>query len=210
MLHHFLRTVRKKNIEFVAAATGSTASGTSVTVNKPTGTATGDIMFFVGGSAAGANRNWTQLTGWTEIFDEGNSPSLGIQYRVVDGSEGASFTFTGNFSGNALVAGIATFRNAAYDVIGSIGTASSGGNCTAPQITVTQNNSFLLAAFANQNDTGTFPAPTGMSTAFSSTGAGSCALFYESINSGASGSRSSNPNGSSGEVSGVLFSIKPS
>lgn len=210
MLHHFLRAVGKRKVEFVASATGSNGSGEIVTINKPSGTQSGDIMVFVGGSAAGANRSWTQLSGWTEIIDPGVPPTLGVQYRVADGTEGSSFSFTGTFAGNALVGGIATFRYGAYDTVGSVGTAGSGGNCTAPQITVSQNNSMLLAAFANQSSSGTFTTPTGMTSAFSSTGAGSCALFYQSVNSGASGSRSSDPAGTSGAVAGVLLSLKPS
>ena len=107
-------------IEIINVAFGNTTSGSSVTVSKPANVQVGDLMIFAGSSGnAASGRAWTQLTGWTEIADAGGMINLGVQHRRVDGTEGASFTFTGNFSGDAMAGYLAVFRNAKIDVVGT-------------------------------------------------------------------------------------------
>jgi len=78
----------------------------SVVVSKPTGTVAGDLLVAFGGATDSVgNFNVLIPTGWTEIrldtldINEDTSvtnTSLRSMYRVTDGTEGATFTFTTN------------------------------------------------------------------------------------------------------------------
>lgn len=207
MLSHFLRAAAK-NINFVASATAE-GTASSVTVNKPTGTVQGDIMvaWMINRSTSG--RTWTQLTGWTKAAQQTTPANVAVQYKVAGASEGSTYTFVSD-GGNNCIAGIATFRYGAYDTVGTIGTATSGGNCTASAITVASDNCVVLAMFA-QNAGGSFPTPTGFTQIYNVTHSGNdaqLACFYKVVSKGSTGNVSSDPSGT-GSVAGVLLSIKP-
>lgn len=199
---------------YVAAAqthNGATNTNTLV-ISKPTGTQQYDLMIAVMAIGFASALTWTGDTGWTEILDQNASPDLRIAYKVAGASEGSSYTFTCSSSVTALTGCILTYRGADYDAIGTIGTAASGGNCTAGAVTASSDNSILLAAFAINAIGGiTFPTPSGMSLVTEYTGAnqGDWAIFSQAVNTGSSGTKSCDPSGASGAVSGVLLSIKP-
>jgi hypothetical protein len=143
-------------IEIVNVSLGSTTSGSSVTVSKPANVQVGDLMIFAGSSGnASSNRAWTQLTGWTEIVDNGGMINLGVQHRRVDGTEGASFTFTGTFSGDSIAGYLAVFRNAKIDDVGSPREEIGNGYqfVATPEVTAIASNSIVLAIYGK--DTGT-------------------------------------------------------
>ncbi len=90
-----------------AATTGSNA-GNNLTINKPTGVVSGDVMIV--NICKYPNNNTPVLAGWTLIA---GPASLGgtnysyLLYRVADGTEGASFTFalgTTTYGAGAIVA----------------------------------------------------------------------------------------------------------
>jgi len=92
---------------------------TILSITKPTGTTTGDLMIaFVGTRDEGAERTWTGPAGWTEIYDETasgsqNGPDMAAYYKVANASEAASYSFT--CSGSEPLAGaIVTYRNGEY------------------------------------------------------------------------------------------------
>lgn len=76
----------------------STATaGTSHVVNLPAGLVSGNLILVltnIGSTAATFNT----LTGWNEIVDEGSANGITMWYRVADGSEGATVTFTSSAS----------------------------------------------------------------------------------------------------------------
>jgi hypothetical protein len=82
-----------------ASAATSQAGASSAAMAMPGGIKVGDLLvgFFGHGNAAGTteptNAGWTKLGSWVSI---GGSPAraLSTQYRVVDGSEGASMAFS--------------------------------------------------------------------------------------------------------------------
>lgn len=191
------------------ASTQNGSTGATLTISKPTGTTQNNLMIAIMVSGNDVGTTWTGDTGWTEIKDQNASPDLRIAYKIAGASEGDSYTFTNSSSADYLSGCILTYRNAAYDTIGTVGTATSGGNCTAAQITVANNMSILIAAFANDRDSVTFPTPAGMSAVISDSGANSpsYAIFSQLVNAGASGTKSSDCSGSSGYVAGVLLSI---
>jgi hypothetical protein len=132
--------------EFIASAqTQRTTSGSSLTIDKPSGTEEGDLMVAV--MATPVNSTWTGASEWTEVADQGSSPSLRIAYKVAGASEGASYTFTSSASSTSSGC-ILTYRYAAYDTIASSFTGASSGIVQPSQIAPTQSQSVLLACVA--------------------------------------------------------------
>lgn len=203
----------KPRPSFVASAKAQNTTGAAtLDIGKPSGVSQGDLMVaFVGTDDAGGMCTWTPPAGWTEVRDQGLWPNLTVAYKVAGASEGSSYTWTGSDTVGLKSGVIAAYRGAAYDTVGTIGTASSGGNCTAGGVTAASDNSILLGCFFVGVAARTFPAPSGMSSVNSDadTSAPSWALFSENIGAGATGSRSSDPSGTTGSVAGVLLAIKP-
>jgi len=86
----------------------NTSASTTIVINKPTGVIAGDVMIASilqnetdndnGGLANPTATGWTLIDGRT-TFSEGNTNGLNawygsVFYRVADGSEGTTFTFT--------------------------------------------------------------------------------------------------------------------
>ena len=198
---------------FLASAKAQNSTGTAtLVISKPSGVAAGHLLVaFVGTDEVAGMSTWTVPSGWTELRDQGLWPHLCVAYKVAGASEGSSYTFTSSDTGGLKSGVIVAYTGAAYDTVGAIGTASSGGNCTAPQVTVAADNSVLLAAFFVAVASSSFPAPSGMNSLDSDAGSTSPSwnVFAQAVNAGASGSRASNPSGAAGNVAGVLLSIKP-
>jgi hypothetical protein len=132
--------------EFVSATTASQANGVSanLTINTPSGTASGDLLIAVLVNAA--NVSYNQLTGWTRLVNATTGFGSSLQYRIADGTEGASFTFTAA-SGTAACAGsVMRFRYAASCYVGTVGTGNSTSP-SAPGVTITKNKSLVLSVF---------------------------------------------------------------
>jgi hypothetical protein len=144
MLSHLLRAAPKtKGIEVVATTTFySTAITSALTMTKPTGTATGNLMV-AWLTKSGGSDTYAQPTGWTELIDIGTlNNSFMLAYKVANGSEPADYTWTTTgTSFNNKAGNIITFANATYD---SSAGASSNTTTTAPSRTASFNNSWLL------------------------------------------------------------------
>jgi hypothetical protein len=118
----------------------TTAATSSLTMNVPSGTTSGDLMIAWLTKSGGSN-TYTQPSGWTEVIDLGAaSRSFMVAYRVADVGEPANYTWTTPDTGNNKAGNIITFRNAAYDVTAG----ASTGTTVAPSRTVSANNSWLL------------------------------------------------------------------
>lgn len=77
-------------------ATNASSTTTSISINKPTGVVSGDVII-VNIAQGGNSSTAASLAGWTIIDGRslGASQRYGtVLYRVADGTEGASFTFT--------------------------------------------------------------------------------------------------------------------
>lgn len=110
---------------FVESATNqNAATGSSLIINKPTGTQQNDLMIAFMTTDSGTS-TWTGDTSWTEIADQGTVPNIRIAYKVAGASEGSSYTFTSSISTQILSGAILTYRGAAYDAIGSIVNAAN-------------------------------------------------------------------------------------
>jgi hypothetical protein len=196
------------------ASTQNTSSGTTLVINKPTGTREGDLMVAIMGYGANSQGTWTGATGWTEVADLNEGSGHRVAYKVAGASEGASYTFTCTNS-DLLGGTILTYRNAAYDTIGSFSALATGGSAiTVPAVTPTANYSEIVLSLMDQGASATWPDQTGFSQLAVNADAnapswrifGKNALSDANVSSGAVATDSS---ATLGETSGIQLSIKP-
>jgi len=127
-----------------ASATGAGVGG-ALTINKPTGVQSGDLLIAVmAGGTGGAGGTWTGDTGWSEVADQGggSTADLRVAYKVAGASEPSSYSFT--YSGGITTGGtIAAFRGYSYGTIGSFTTATDP--LVIPSVTTSSAYPVLLA-----------------------------------------------------------------
>lgn len=138
-------------ISFVAEShsPGLTGYASSVTVNKPTGTTEGDLLFaFIGGTRSGS-----VPSGWTQLLSEAQGTSTGtvyLYYKFAGASEPSSYTF--NFVGTkySKTHTIVAYRGVDPDVpIGSSNSKEDSGTVfDTPSITATTGQ--WIVSFASQ------------------------------------------------------------
>jgi len=84
-------------VAYESIATTTTTAGTTIEISKPSGAAAGDLLLALLG--ANTTSTWTELTNWTKPSDldvqmSGIAHRICVQWLIVTGSEGSSFTFT--------------------------------------------------------------------------------------------------------------------
>ncbi len=190
----------------IGSANAFAATG-AITISKPANTQQGDLMIAVLSAATGLT--WTLPSGWLLGSRTASNTSLTIAYKYAGASEGSSYTFTP--SASKASGRILTYRNANFGYSGLFGTANTGGNCVAPEIGVADAGSIVFASFALDSGTQTFPTPTGMTLMYNDADANtSRGLFFQTFDSGPTGTKASDVTGNTGNVAGILFSIYPS
>lgn len=199
-------------VQYVALAATLNSSGAStIVVDKPAGTVEGDLMVaFCLSDNAGS---WTGDTGWTEVLDFTGGAALRIAYKVATASEPTNYTFT--YSGSRVLrSAILTYRDAQFDTIGTVSTTISGTTHTAPEITVADSGSALIAVWA-ANDSGiSWSAFTSGMTFRTSNNSGTASSWaiYDDLDypAGLSGSKSATISATTGSAEPtVLLSLKP-
>lgn len=192
---------------YVSNATKQNASsGTALVINKPAGTADGDLMIAVMTSTSG--ETWTGDTGWTEIADQGAVPSIRIAYKYAGASEPSSYTFTSSVGG-VLSGCIVSYRYATYDTIaGSFTTAANP--LILNSITPSASQSLLIAIGARAAASSTLGTPISMTARVTDNDAtsGSYIVCDQEVAAGPTGWRSMNVIGAT-SVAGIMLSIKP-
>lgn len=187
-------------IAFVASNTATdraSAGVTNLTVTKPAGTASNNVMVAAVSWRNGSLRTLTVPAGWTQIGTNAYSTTSHGEaafYKVAGGSEPASYTFTINTNtAERWSVGIATFTNVdnttPVDAQGQRVNASST-SVTAPAVTPSVANTMLVAIFATKNGTssgstvtvpGTMTERFDVSTQAGGTGEGGLALATEAL-----------------------------
>ncbi len=192
---------------YISNATKQNASsGTSLVINKPSGTVDGDLMIAVMTSTSA--ETWTGDTGWTEVADQGASPSLRIAYKYAGASEPSTYTFTSSVGG-VLSGAIVTYRYATYDTIA--GSFTTGANpLVLNSISPSASQSLLLAIGARAAASITLGTPVSMTARVTDNDAtsGSYIICDQDVAAGPTGQRSMSTGGTTA-VSGILLSIKP-
>lgn len=202
MLDRLLLGADAAGITFIASASG-TSSASPTTCNKPTGTAQGDLM--IAFMYADGSNAWTAPTGWTQVVNA----DLSVMYKVAGASEGSSYSFTSSKAGFRYVA-IFTYRNAAYDVVGTTTTATTA-TVSIPAITLSSNASTVFAFVGGTGNVTGWNTPSGFTALLSSASNPIAASFSKAdVASGSTGTVSLTRTGSSTSSQiAVLVGIKP-
>jgi len=158
-------------ITFRGSTSAGAPSGTlSLTINKPVGTAAGDVMI----ASIAVRPNTAAITvpaGWTPVrrIDNANANanSLAVYYKVAGASEPANYTWTFSTS-TGSAGGIHTFSGVdtgnPIDVEGGQNTASGLTHAT-PSVTTTVTNTMLVTSHAFSSSA-TWTPPGGMTEVF--------------------------------------------
>lgn len=187
-----------------SAVAESGGNKTSLTINKPTGTANNDLMvsfIYTNGLAGGI----TPPAGWTEVLDSSmstESANVQICYKTAS-SEGSSYNFT---TGTAtdITGFIVTYRYGAYDTVGTVST-----NMIAPSITVGNDYSKVLYFAADDNNTLVDNGTIGIQRILFPLANNSVACYEFNFNAGATGTITAVQDTGSLKDTAVLLSIKP-
>lgn len=156
------------SVSFVGSATNHVASGTSLTIAKPAGTAVGDVLVAVIEQVFNGS---TPPAGWTYALNYASGREA-VLWRVVDGTEAANFTWTLSTS-QAASGAVLTYRG--VDTANPILAAAFGSHrattnpMSAPSLSVSQTGQ-LLIGFAPDNVTPGTPTPTGLTLRASQAG----------------------------------------
>lgn len=135
--------------------TATTGSGTtSLTINKPTGVVSGDIMIV---NIANDNNNGAaSLSGWTLIDSKNPDGSVSLLYKIAGGSEPSSYAFSvaGSPSVGSIVAFSGVDNATPFDVAnGAFTTGGSGTSITASsKTTVSSNVAVVMFAGTTANN----------------------------------------------------------
>ena len=195
--------------EFVAYSdTQNTVEGPTLTITKPAGVISGDLLVAVmsiGGTGVGT---WTGDAGWSETADLRAMPSLRLAYKVAGGSEPSSYTFTCTEPGDFTAGAVLAYRYASYDTTGAFTTDTEP--LKLPTITPSLSQSVILAFVSQNVASASFSTPYGMSTkVLNSDGVKPSYVVYDQVvQKGSIGSRNVSGASSSG-IAGILMSIKP-
>ena len=120
-------------------ATSATTTSTTLTISKPAGVIAGDVMI-VNITQTGNTGTNASLTGWNLIAGAQQSSGAPrrstILYRVADGTEGISFSFTLGSGTTSAVGSVIAFSGVDASVVFDVapGSMDTGGGTT---ITVT-------------------------------------------------------------------------
>ncbi|MDY6978300.1 MAG: LamG domain-containing protein [Pseudomonadota bacterium] len=144
------------------ATTTNTSNGSPLTLDVPAGIEAGDVLI----AQVAVRRddfcffncdNISPPAGWTKIRDDVSGPfwsrtsTQTIYYRVVDGSESASYQWS--FPSDRAAGGIVAFDgvDASNPIDVHAGQDDDSSTITAPSVSSTEDNSYLVALFASTN-----------------------------------------------------------
>lgn len=190
---------------FIQYAVGSRSTNPSVTTMS--GLTNGNLLVLTGSMSSSAG--WDNLNlasqGLTQrnSFTAANHPAVFVATRVIDGTEAASYSVTeSNTSMLALMEISGTF-----DVCGATDRHATNLTFDISGITVTNNNSLLLT-LGGVSNTDTLGMPSGATALFNDSGTNpGLGVSYESVNSGATGTRQISRSNTTGGIGGVMFAV---
>jgi hypothetical protein len=122
-----------------AALTGATLTQTTLAINKPTSTASGDLLVHCMSYIQG--QTVTTLSGWTLVSTVNGTTgvTVAVYYRVADGSEGSTFTWTFTTTSGASLVAMTCLRFTGTNAtpLGTTATATGGSITTKTPGTLT-------------------------------------------------------------------------
>ncbi len=203
------------DVSFVAATqtSASTTAAGEITLVKPVGVTTDDVMIAV--MMSNANMEGTAPSGWVPVYLSGNFTTVSrfnIWLKVAGGSEPADYEF---FNPNAsfVAGGISAYRNCdattPLDVAAAAAAITTGTVVNQQSIDTTTDGAMLIAVFAAQ-DSGAWTTSSGMTERIdqSAVVVASIALDDEQRQTaGSTGNRTATHTGSS-KIGGVVFALR--
>ena len=158
------------SVDFESFATSS-ATTASLVLSKPSGTVAEDLLIAQILVDDGSDTSISPPDGWTLVRrdNEGNTLGQGLYYRIADGTEGVSFTWTispANGAVGAIVRFSGVDTSTPFDpsaASGSIGSGNTGDSSTltADGLTTTTAPTRVVAFFGF-DDNSVFSTPGGM------------------------------------------------
>lgn len=128
-----------------------TSSSSTLVFTTPAGTQSGDLLLAFLMSAGGPT--WSNTASFVEDLD---ASGRGMNHLKLTSSPAASYTFTSSSSSQTPAGIFMVYRNADFDVIGTVGTAT---NC--PAATASQSNSRVLVFSSSGTANITYTADNG-------------------------------------------------
>lgn len=194
----------------MAITPGNSTSASGATVTKPTGAATGDTV--VVAVSSGNSGTGTTIPGFVNRIElTGLAYTVAILTRVLDGSEGASWTASNSgttvLGNGALILTPGAGNTLAIDGTPTSNSAGNGSTATIPAITTTVANTMLIAGFVSSATGHT--TPSGMTEVFDISGGSGVGLSldYQAIAAaGSTGTRASTTGGI--RMVGVMLALK--
>lgn len=202
-----------------SSTSGTVASG-NLTLTKPTGTTTGDLLVMTASADLDASENvtytipsdWTQLLANTRSDAASAGNNLQVWYKQAGSSEPSDYTITPDHSNR--IGGSIT-RITGHDTANPIDvqavTASLTGEASAPSVTTTVANTQLLRIATWDQSRSLVTNPIGHTQAYSVdvSGHDNWGVYKEQATAGATGTAQWDLSGSSPYV-GFTVAIKPS
>lgn len=160
-------------IGFRSAASAAGGTNSSLTITKPTGTVSGDVLV-----AAIAIRpetlTITPPSGWSLVLSQANTNTqanaVAVYTKVAGASEPTSYTWSFSAGSTGSSGGIAAFTGVdSVTPVNVSGGATTGVSASvsvnAPSVTTTVANTMLVTVHADSN-ANTWAPPSGMTEAF--------------------------------------------
>ncbi|MEY2569013.1 MAG: hypothetical protein QOE35_3542 [Actinomycetota bacterium] len=153
-----------------ASSASNGAGGTSIVLNKPTGTQPGDVMVAQVAAGGGSGTTITAPSGWTQLDSKNNGTLVAqkVFWRLATGNEPASWTWTLSSSQEAsggVLAYSGVEQVTPLDVTANNKTAAASTSHVAPAVVTTKANDELVTFYGLKTGT-TMTAPSGMTERF--------------------------------------------
>lgn len=137
--------------QYIGVATNfTTATATTIAVNNPTGSVTGDLLIALLSVDSATTPTFTG-TGWTFLVNSGSTNNaMAVAYRTSNGSASYSFGYS---TARRLNATIIAYRPATYDVSNGATITSGTTGLSVPSLTLTGNPEIVLMCAVAQTST---------------------------------------------------------
>lgn len=142
----------------------SASSVSTIAINVPAGVVSGDIL--VAAVYGDASSSINALTGWTRLTPltglSGIGSSMTVLYKVADGTEGSSITFTGS-SSNVWTGVLVAYSNTSGIDVTASSTPAAAASMNAPSVTTTSVHDRVTTIIGGRGSSAAsvFDAPTG-------------------------------------------------
>lgn len=206
-----------------AASQNSSSSGTAITISKPAGTTTGDLVVCIvqgnGQETLSDNNGSTPFTEAPNFSDykpnTSNGHVVSVFYRTIQAGDPDTYAFTLSASGRwGIVAICFSGTSLSFDVAPNTANAanednSDDGSIDAPAITVANNTIHIVFCGWDTSAIGTITTPSGYTLAANANGGGEpLHASYKAFVSGGSTGAVTCANTEFGAMIASSFSVK--